>query len=174
MSELTLKDTDSDDWSGLRDEILELKAKGCTVEYIARAKGCSVKKVTRILKSEFQERFNNRQAIVEAHSIELEWLKKKVLDRLYSSPTFDRRDAELYLKIRAEIARLFGSDAPQQHQHQVTHDFAELADDEVIAQLKQFGVQVPAGFLSLPPAPDTIDADFTVAEENVEQQNRSS
>lgn len=173
MSELTLRDTDSADWDGLRCEAVRLKALGHSVSYIARLLQKNVKTITRILESEFKERFANRQQKKIEYALELEWVKQLVKDRIVSSGAkWDRKDAELLLKMRDQEARLYGHDEPTQHQHQVTVELAEMPDEELAAQLRQYNVSLPEGFLSLPAASEQIeDAEFTLPEPASEPQS---
>jgi hypothetical protein len=167
VSEITLRDTDSADWDGLRCEAVRLKALGHSVAYIARLLQRNVKTITRILESEFRDRFANRQEKKTEYALELEWLKQLVKDRIVSSGAkWDRKDAELLLKMRDQESRLYGHDEPTQHQHQVTVELAEMDDSEIAAQLRQYNVSLPEGFLSLPAAPEQIeDAEFTPSPE---------
>lgn len=163
---LPLNQTDQYDWNGIRDEVLDLYGRGYSVEYIARLKGMAKKTVSNLLHSEFQSRNQNRQAVVQAHAQQVHWLKQKVTERIHAAKTlWDRRDAELLLKILEREAKLFGTDQPVQQQITHTIELAELSNEELDAQLRQFGVALPEGFLSLPAPQEQIeDAEFTLPE----------
>jgi hypothetical protein len=166
---LTLSQTDTHDWTGARDRIIHLFAQRQSITFIAKAVGLSVTTVRKILQSEFNERNKNRQDVVEAHRQTLDWVIKKVTQRLESAgPLWDRRDAELLLKYLDREAKCFGIDEPTKHEVTVVE---ELSQEELVSQLKASGFALqltqpsqPPLQLPLPP-PQIEDAEYARAED---------
>jgi hypothetical protein len=148
---IRLDETETNDWTGERDRICDLYARRLSITYIAQAVGRSAAYVSKVLHSEFAERNANRQQIVLAHHQTLSWMIQKATKRMAEAKDFwDRRDAELVLKLLEREARLFGVDQPTQHT--VTVELDQLTDDELLTQLQAAGVQITLPAVTSPPA----------------------
>lgn len=138
MGDLTLRDADKFDWDGSRDKIIELAGRGLSQAYISKAVGLAQSTVGRILRTEFTDRNTNRQKIVEAHAQTVQWLKLKITERMHDSgKIWDRRDAELLLKVLDREAKLFGTDQPVQSQVNVVIE--DLSEEDLVNQLAAAG-----------------------------------
>ena len=161
---LTLWDSDNFDFNGVRDQIVDLRGRGYPVTYICKATGLTDSVVRRILKSEFVDRNSSRQDLIESHSQEIKWIKLKITERIHGAgEKWDRRDAELLLKVHEREAKLFGLDQPSQQQISVTYQ--ELSDDDLVSQLRAQGVeikQLPQHTPTLPPPPAEVIQDAEV------------
>ena len=134
---------DEHDFNGNRDRIIDYAGRGFSGQYIAKATGLPKVLVYRILKSEYIERHNNRQAIIESQDQTIRWLKLKITNRIHKAEdSWSRQDAELLLKLMEREAKLHGLDAATQHQHQVNVVVEDLTDDEVIKQLRAEGLEI--------------------------------
>lgn len=168
---LKLNETEANDWSGERDQILALYAQRYPISYIAQALGRSNGFISRILHSEFSERNANRQQIVLAHQQTLSWLVHKATKRIEAAgDKWDRRDAEHLLKLLEREARLFGLDQPTKIEAKV--EYENVTSEEIVEQLASYGIQVT--FPSLPPAspllPEHVEeADYKVRAEPDDQ-----
>lgn len=168
-SELTLNDDTPNDWNGTTDRIVELRARGYSQAVIAKQVGLSVATVAKILKQEFGERNSSRQDLIDEQKATLNWMKKKITDRIHKDGAkWDRRDAELLLKFEERVAKLVGLDQPVKHDVAVT--FEDISDAELVEQLAahQIFVQLPAVPKALPEPVE--DAQFTSQEPNVGHQ----
>lgn len=152
---LTLHDADADDFSGLRDRIVELAGQGFSASYISNATCTSYTKVCRILRSEWDERRSNRENIIRGHDQTLQWLKLKYTDAISKSEVdkktgrvrLDHKAAEILLRILERESKLYGIDQPTQHNVEVTVN-DDQTTEELLEQLKQAGLHI-----SLPAAP---------------------
>jgi len=166
-----LNELDAYDWDGVRNQIVDLAGRGFTATYIAKKIGRSPAFVSKILKSEFKERNSNRQQIIEAHFQTVQWLKMKLTERItVTGAGFSAKDAELLLKVLDREARLFGLDKPQEHNVNVSYE--DLSNEELIEQLRQQNIPIPAGFTfkELPPAVE--DAIFEVSDAPAAEDDR--
>lgn len=161
-SSLTLNDDDQYDWDGSRDRIVNLRAMGQSITYISKAVGLSAAIVSRILKSEFGERNSSRQDCIDEQKATLNWMKKKITERIDKAGEFwDRRDAELLLKFEERVSKLKGLDTPQQHE--VTVAYEEQSEEELLQALQAAGyaLQLPTSPKALPQSHLVEDAEFT-------------
>jgi hypothetical protein len=124
------------DLNGEKTRIVELyTVHGCSLTYIAQVLGRSAGYVSRVLHAAYQEDKSERDVRVLAHSQTLQWLMTKTIKRIEKAgDRFDRRDAELWLKLREQEARLKGLDQPTRAEVTVSYD--ELSQEELIAQLE--------------------------------------
>lgn len=146
---LTLHDADEHDFSGLRDRVVDLAGRGYSCSYIAKATGENYTKIVRLLRSEFDERCANRNQIKQAHEQTLQWLKLKCtqaiaepgLDKNGNPKDWDRKAAELLLRVLERESKLHGLDAPTQHEVSVVHE--DMTDEELVERLETVaGVKV--------------------------------
>jgi hypothetical protein len=147
------------DFDGRRDLIVKLRCQGRGVDYIAAQVGMQRDHVMRILKSEFEERFGQRQRLIEDTALELDYLKSTAMMKY--EKTGDLKAGELILKTIDRKCRLFGLDQPTK----VEVKIEDLTEEELVRQLELNGIKTS---LQLPPATATdtsiIDAEFTVPE----------
>lgn len=165
--ELTLRDADQYDFDGTRDKIVDLLGRGFSVAYAAKVVGKSPETVRKIARSEFVERNASRQQVIEAHDQTIHWLKMKVTKRMHEAgDRWDRRDAELLLKIMDREAKLKGVDAPTTTNVNVTVE--DLSDADIISQLSAAGyqLQVPTPPKALPEPTQVDDAEFVTLDGN--------
>jgi hypothetical protein len=121
--------------------VVDLAGRGFSAAYISRSTGLNYKLVTKLLKSEYTDRNANRQQIIEAHSQQVNWLKLKITERMHEAGKgWDRKDAELLLKVLERESKLFGTDQPTQSQVNVTIE--ELSDEDLWKQLAAQGIEV--------------------------------
>jgi hypothetical protein len=138
---------DEHDFNGNRDKVVDYAARGYSGVYISKATGLHVNLVYFILKDEYQKRCSSRQALIQAQDQTINWLLKKITERIHKGEDkWARQDAELLLKLMERQSKLHGLDQPLQHQVSVTVD--EMSDEEVIKQLRAEGIEIK----QLPPA----------------------
>lgn len=163
QTDVRLRDTDLHDYNGDRDRIVELAGRGFSAHYISQATGVAYKTVQRLLRSEFVERNSKRQDTVQAHAQTLNWLKLKVTERIHKSgANWDRRDCELLLKVLEREAKVFGVDAPTQHQHDINVTVEDLSEEDLLSQLAAAGyaLQITPPVRQLPTPVVADDAEF--------------
>lgn len=156
------------DFNGEKNRVVELyTTHGKSIAYIAQVIGRSAPYVSKLLHAAYQEDKSERELRILAHAQGLKYLMQKTIDRIEKAGhAFDRRDAELWAKLREQEARLRGLDQPVQHEVKV--EIEQYTDDELIAQLRQAGVQVSLPTVIQPAAlPEHVDeAEFQIKPES--------
>lgn len=137
-----------EDWDGRRDRVVTLRCQGHSAETIAKLTGLSQHRVRKLLESEFQQRFADREEVKRQTAMQLDWLARPLMEKYErdadrGSP--DRRDAESILKVIERKCRLLGLDEAVRID---VREVEELSDAELDAELRRHGV-----VKQLPPAP---------------------
>lgn len=127
---------DSDDFNGIRDEVIRLRCEGHSYQYIATAVGISEARATKIVREEFREALGDRQELIGDAKIQYDYLYTKILEQFRQRNFADAALGKLVLQILADRRRLLGIDAPSQVQ--VTHSIDELSLEEVNQRLAQY------------------------------------
>lgn len=176
---VNLTKLDAHDWSGLRDQVVDLLGRGLSINYISKAVGRPWKMVAEIARSEMEERFKNRDQIKLSHAMQLSWAKKKLTDAIADKERegkdFNRKDLELLLKALDQEARLYGLNAAAQVEVRAVDQFS---DEELRVELERHGVQMKQLTPHQPPPPESElieEAEFeTAADETTPPQPTAS
>lgn len=123
------------DFNGIRDEIVRLRCLGYGQLTIAKMLSLSENRVREILKSEFIDRFADRDELKRQTAMELDWLLRPLKLKYEKNP--NRQDAETILKIIERKCRLFALD--EAVKLEVKH-IEELSEDEIKAELARYGI----------------------------------
>lgn len=154
----------TDDYNGVRDSVVRLRCMGFGKERIAKELGLAYKKIDYILRSEFQNRFADREELKQQTAFQLDWLARPLMEKYEAAGLdADRRDAEAILKIIERKCRLLGLDeAVKLDVRQVE----QYSDEELDRELSRYGIVKQLTVEPGPPQlPETVpDADFTTTE----------
>lgn len=165
----TLRDADPHDFDGLKTRVVELLAKGKSVNYIAKLTGENYEKIRKIALSYYDSEVQYRNLLKVEHTYAVRWvmdqLKEKIEKDIEAGKPISRADSETLLKYFDHNAKLHGLYAATEHNVQVTVE--DLSDEEVIAQLKAkapelFVLDNHSPLQALPPSPQIEDAQFEV------------
>jgi hypothetical protein len=156
------------DLDGTKTRIVELyTVHSKTIAYIAQAIGRSANFVSKVLHEAYREQAEQRELRILAHSQAIEWMMGESMNKIRKG--WDRKEVELWLKLRDTEARLKGLDQPVKAEIdiQVEH----RTDEELISQLEELGLQIV-----LPPAPKSLQLNEHIEDAVCEpaQQDRST
>jgi len=155
----------ADHFNGVRDEIVELYAKGNTQDYIATAVGVSPAKVAKILSDEYKKNFAGRQELIEQVAWQLKKITRVALAKYDASDGTDNKSAETALKAIDQTRRMFGLD--EATKVAISHSYDSMTSDELAIELAKYRISTTLSTPALPPAasPDSslpiADAEFT-------------
>lgn len=149
-----------------RIKALELRRRGRSYREIGEALGCSESRAWTIIMEEMKrimaERKEEAAVIVRMENERLDTLLDAVWDKATKG---DVKCVEAVLKIMSRRATMMGYDAPTKQE--TSFSFPSLTNDELAAQARQLGVNVPAELEDGMPQPQlTHIQDAEVVEQN--------
>lgn len=152
-----------EDVDGTKDEVIRLFVRGHSYSAIALAVGLSEKRVRSIVREEAQEKYGNRQSLLDQAAHQMDWIARGLAERCESSQFKDSKAVELFLKAVEGKRKLFGLDRPTEVTH--THQLELRSLDEINAELARYGVRSEMPALPPPSEPEPVaDAEFEVRE----------